>query len=475
MKTILNLTLLIVLASKMMQATYACAQTLPPTGNEEDKQPPSGKWEGKIQLPGAELRVFFQIEQIADTSFRARMASPDQGANNIPVQGVSWKMDSLILDVQAIGGTYAGKLSENKTEFDGLWKQRGAAFKLILHKTKALEFYPKRPQEPTKPYPYREQHVKYPNNAAGISLAGTLTLPQGSGPFPAVLLITGSGSQNREEEIMGHKPFLVLADYLTRIGIAVLRVDDRGTGESTGNAAVITTQDNVSDVLASFEYLRKRPEIIKEKIGLVGHSEGGMIAPIVASQSNDVNFIVLLAGIGLPGDQLHRRQVGDMMRLAGTNQAEIQKVLSLNDQLYAVIKAEKDAASIEDRLSQVLEKGGNVTGTDMQQVIKALAQPWFRYFINFDPVPYLQKVKCPVLAVNGSKDIQVAAKENLAAIEEAIKAGGNTSVTVMELEGLNHLFQTADTGSMMEYAKIQETISPTALKVIGDWIQGRVH
>jgi pimeloyl-ACP methyl ester carboxylesterase len=242
-------------------------------------------------------------------------------------------------------------------------------------------------------------------------------------------------------------------------------------GESTGNAATHTSGDNVSDVLASLEYLKTRPEVAKGKIGLVGHSEGGMIAPMVASQSKDVALIVLLAGVGLPGDQMHRRQVEDMMRLGKAKEEDIQKALALNEKLYAVIKAEKNAPSIHKQLLEVIKQNAPGSETDMVQTTTALAQPWFRYFINFNPIPFLQKVKCPVLALNGSKDVQVASKENLSAIEKAIKQGGNSKVTVKELQGLNHLFQTAETGSLAEYAKIEETFSPIALKVVGDWIE----
>ena len=453
---------------------YSQIVDLSESPRQEAKNTPSGKWEGKIQLPGAELRIFFQIEELAAGTFRARMASPDQGANNIPVEGVSWNQDSLILNVKAVGGTYAAKLSADKTQFVGLWKQGGGAFPLTVKNVAALQFYPKRTQDPQRPLPYKEENVKFQNKAAGITLGGTLTLPQGKGPFPTVLLISGSGSQNRDEEIMGHKPFLVLSDYLTRRGIAVLRVDDRGIGESTGDASAHTSADNAKDVLASLDYLKTRPEVAKNKIGLIGHSEGGMIAPMVAAQSKDVGFIVLLAGVGFPGDQLHRRQVEDMMRLAKASEEDIQKALAVNEKLYAVIKAEKETPSINDKLLAVIRQHAPGQESAMIQTVTVLAQPWFRYFINFDPVPYLKKVKCPVLALNGSKDIQVASKENLAAIEKAIRQGGNSNVTTKELEGLNHLFQTAETGRIAEYAKIDETFSPVALKTIGDWIDSVV-
>ncbi|MBC8053316.1 MAG: alpha/beta fold hydrolase [Sphingobacteriaceae bacterium] len=431
---------------------------------------PAGKWEGKLQLPTASLRIFIQIEETAPGKFRASLASPDQGANNIPVESVNWRNDSLFLDVKAVNGTYTAKLSADKKQFDGVWKQGPAALPLVVQRVETLEFSKKRPQDPQKPYPYREEEVQYENKTAAVSLGATLTLPQGKGPFPVVVLISGSGPQNRDSEIMGHKPFLVMADYLTRLGIAVLRVDDRGVGKSTGDAGTATSADNAGDVTASLNYLKSRADIDKKKIGLIGHSEGGMIAPVVASQSKDLAFVVLLAGVGLPGDQLHRRQMEDIMRMGQVSEGDIQKMLSLNEKLYAVIKAEKGTVIIEDKLTEVVKATAPADAAGMAQFVKALSQPWLRYFIGFNPAPYLEKVNCPVLALNGSKDIQVAAKENLAAIEKALKQGGNKKVTVKEIPGLNHLFQTSKTGSVLEYSSIDETFSPVALKIIGDWI-----
>jgi len=433
---------------------------------------PTGKWEGRLQ---SVLRVFFQIEETSPGKFKAKMASPDQGANNIPVESVTWKNDSLTLSVKAVGGTYTAKLSADGKQLSGYWKQGGAIIPLVVNKTDVLEFYSKRPQEPQKPYPYREEEVVYQNKNTGNSLGATLTLPKENGPFPTVILISGSGAQNRDSELAGHKPFLVLADYLTKRGIAVLRVDDRGVGKSTGNAATATSADNASDVLASINYLKTRSDVNLKKIGLIGHSEGGMIAPMVASQTKDVALIVLLAGVGLPGDQLHRRQVEDIMRMSKANEDDMKNTLSLYDKLYAVIKTEKDSVSIEKSLQKVIQQNAPVAGMDISSVVTPLSQPWFRYFINFNPVIYLQKVKCPVLALNGSKDVQVASKENLASIEKTLKENGNTKVRVQEVPGLNHLFQTAETGGLNEYVQISETFSPVALKLIGDWITETVQ
>lgn len=444
--------------------------------SQQKTDPLLGKWEGKLALPGAELRVFFEISKTTDGTLHSKMASPDQGASNIPVDQVVWRNDSLFLSVNVVGGTYSAKLSADQKQLNGVWKQGAGALPLNVKKTDVLTFYSERPQDPKKPYPYLEEILTYENNQANVSLGGTLTLPSGTGPFPIAILISGSGGQNRDGEIMGHKPFWVIADYLTRRGIAVLRVDDRGVGKSTGNANTATSADNASDVIAAINYLKSRKDIDSKKIGLIGHSEGGMIAPMVASQVKDLAFAVLMAGPGLPGDKVHRRQVEDIMRLNGSNESDISKQSALLDKIYAVIKANKDApfTSMVDKLKIIIKEDGAVKEDASLAMAETMSTPWFRYFIAFDPAAYLQKVKCPVLAISGSKDIQVAGKENLKAIESSLRAGGNTNVTTKEIPGLNHLFQTATTGGPIEYAKIEETFSPGALKIMGDWLDSVV-
>ena len=263
-----------------------------------------GTWMGNLKVPGGlELRIVFNISTNPDGSLKASMDSPDQGVSGIPVESVSYKDGNLNLDVKSIGGSFEGIYKENNKTIEGEWKQAGSAFPLVLNRIeKAPDIH--RKQDPIKPYPYTEEEVVYENKEAGIKLAGTLTLPQSGGPFPAVILITGSGPQNRNEEIMGHRPFLVLSDYLTRRGIAVLRVDDRGIGGSTGNFSQATTEDFAGDVLTGIEFLKNRKEIDPSRIGLIGHSEGGLIAPMVAVKSPDIAFIVLMAAPGVTGEEI---------------------------------------------------------------------------------------------------------------------------------------------------------------------------
>ena len=338
-----------------------------------------------------------------------------------------------------------------------------------------------RPQTPKPPFPYEEESVSYQIAPGGVTLAGTLTLPTGKGPFSAVILITGSGAHDRDETIFEHKPFLVLADALTRRGIAVLRLDDRGVGGSTGNKMTLTTEDLAGDVLTGVTFLKNRSEIDGRRIGLIGHSEGGVIAPIAATRSNDVAFVVLMAGTGLPGDEIVQMQTRLIYKAAGLDGPTLDRLLEFQRQVLAINKAENDdqaamtkidAASKEFQAS-LTDSERKVLGFGEQSYsakIKDYRSPWFRFFQSYDPRPTLAKVRCPVLALIGEKDLQVPPKENLAEIEAMFKKAGNIHATVKELPALNHLFQNCKTGAPAEYAQIEETIAPSALTAIGDWI-----
>jgi len=436
--------------------------------------------EGKLKVPGAELRIVFNISKNPDGILTATLDSPDQGATGIPVEEVVFKDNTLRLEVKSVGAVFEGKVSEDFLVIEGELKQSGGAFPLTVKRVdKAVEIL--RPQEPKKPYPYIEEEAIYENKKAGITLAGTLTLPSEKGPFPAVLLITGSGPQDRNETIYGHYPFMVLADYLTRQGIAVLRVDDRGVGESTGDFSLATSEDFASDVLAGIEYLKTRKEINPEQIGLIGHSEGGLIAPMVAIKSPDVAFIILMAGTGLTGEEILYLQGALISRAMGISEEDITKNRQFNEKIFSLIKDEKDVKIIEEKLHQMFmadwtelnEEEKNKIGDPevfLEVQLQSLLSPWLKFFLTYDPRPTLSKVKCPVLAINGEKDLQVPPKENLSAIEAALVAGDNKNFTIKEIPNLNHLFQTTQTGLPSEYAKIEETISPVALKIVGDWI-----
>jgi len=287
--------------------------------------------------------------------------------------------------------------------------------------------------------------------------------------------------QDRDESLLNHKPFLVLSDYLTRRGIAVLRYDDRGGGKSTGNFSEATSMDFVSDALAAVNFLTKRKEVDKSKLGIAGHSEGGLIAPLASNKSKDISFIVLMAGPGIPGDELLLKQMALISKAEGETEDEIKKGYDVSARMYKLLKTEKDTAVLKKEMRSLLklsfeglseEQKKDIPDMDIviDQQLKQLLSPWFRFFVDYDPYPEIKRVKVPVLAINGEKDLQVPAKDNLEAIEKALKEGGNKNFRTVEMPGLNHLFQKSNTGSVSEYAKIEETFSPDAMKIIADWI-----
>ena len=458
-------------------------QSKPAAQSADDQAKPSGAvdlagyWNGKLAIGAIELRITLKVEKDGDGKFKATLDSVDQNAKDLPVDSISVEGETVRFDGKLLMMSFEGKLDAEGKKIDGKFTQGGQSFTLVLERSeKPLTL--NRPQEPKAPFPYRVEEVSYDSHQAEVHLAGTLTLPEGTGKFPAVVLVSGSGPQDRDESLLGHKPFLVLADYLTRRGIAVLRVDDRGVGASKGDFATATSLDFVEDVLGSVDFLKGRPEIDPAKIGLVGHSEGGLIAPIVASRTTDVAFIVLLAGPGVTGEQILYRQGADIARAAGAGPAEIEANRSVQEKFFAVLRETPDLKEAEKRLREIMDEVVAKLGegereqarTAAEGQMSAILSPWMRFFLTHDPVGPLLKVKCPVLAVNGAKDLQVAPDVNLPVIEKALKEAGNTDVTIRELPGLNHLLQTCETGGVSEYGEIEETMSPLALETVGDWL-----
>ncbi|MCX5925195.1 MAG: alpha/beta fold hydrolase [Candidatus Dependentiae bacterium] len=343
-----------------------------------------------------------------------------------------------------------------------------------------------RPQEPQLPYPYRQEQVSYTTNAGDITISGTLTLPDTQNRLcPAVLLIAGSGPQDRNESVCGHKPFLVIADYLTRQGIAVLRVDKRGVGESTGNYDTATTADFAADVHAGIQYLVNRTEINSHQIGLIGHSEGGLIAPLVATQSKNVAFIILLAAPGVNGEEIACEQQALMQRAAGVAEEAIARSCALQKRLFTILKADISPEVRDQQLRQELlqdlaslpetqQKSHDENMAKVEAIIKGSITNWVRYFISYEPTVALKQVKIPVLVVMGECDLQVSPKQNTPAIMQALKESGNHDYTIVELPQLNHLLQTCKTGAVAEYAIIEETIAPIALDTMCQWILARI-
>jgi pimeloyl-ACP methyl ester carboxylesterase len=435
--------------------------------------PVEGVWQGALETTGMRLRLQLHISHDDKKHLVASLDSPDQGVNGLPATRVEQKDFAFHFEIPLVNGNYDGTLNTAHNSITGIWTQTGDPKKLDFKRSdQLLELL--RPQIPAKPYPYQEQDITFSSPKDNISLAATLTLPQGKGPFPAAILISGSGPHDRDESIAGHRPFLVLADHLTRKGFAVLRYDKRGIAKSTGNYGDATSVDFANDAEAAISYLKSRKEIDPKKIGLIGHSEGGEIAPMVAVRSSDVAWIVLLAGPAVKGENLILRQSELIERTANIDEALIQKSLTFDLHVYALVRQEKDRDTLETKIKDLVKSTGmndSMAPAALQGQIKMVTSPWFRFFLDYDPIPTLQQVKCPVLALNGEKDLQVPAKDNLPLVEKALTDGGNKDFQTAELPELNHLFQHCQTGSPTEYGSIEETISPGVLDRVTEWMQ----
>ena len=443
----------------------------------------TGQWSGVLKIQGTQLRVVFNVSK-TDSGYSSKMDSPDQGAKGIPTTKTTFENDTLKIIADKLRMNFEGKLV-NDTIIKGSFVQNGFTFQLNLTRGLVEKAVLKRPQEPQKPYSYYSEDIRFENTKDTVALYGTLTLPNKDGQFPAVVLISGSGPQNRDEELMGHKPFLVLSDYLTKNGIAVLRYDDRGTAKSKGIFSKGTSLDFSNDAEAAFNYLLTRKEILPNKIGLMGHSEGGLIAPMIAARNNKVAFVVLLAGTGLSGDQIMLLQQELIARADGAKESDIEKTKSVNKAVFDIIRENENPYNLNSELTSYLKnelekdttlaKALGMSGDDnIKSTIKQITSPWFLYFLKYDPQPALTQVTCPVLAINGEKDLQVPPKENLAAIKKALKKGSNKNFVTKELPGLNHLFQECKTGSPDEYGEIEQTFSPIALDEVLNWIQLKI-
>lgn len=432
-------------------------------------QEPAGDWHGVLRVGGVELRIGATITAKPGGGYEGRLSSPDQGPGSLPLDSVTLDGDRLTFALAAIRGTYEGRWDATREAWVGTWTQ-GAPLPLVLEKGPVPSLA--RPQEPKKPYPYREEDVAF-DSAPGVKLAGTLTLPSGKGPFPAAVLVSGSGPQDRDESLLGHRPFLVIADHLTRQGIAVLRYDDRGFGKSTGAFITATSRDFADDAAAAVAFLRTRPEIAGAKIGVIGHSEGGMIAPMVATQDPKLGWIVLLAGPGAPSRELMSAQREAVMKVMGAPPERIAEAAAVMARVDDAVLAAKTPADARAEVIRLLAGTPGAPPAAAAMQAGQVSTAWYRYFIAYDPAPTLAKVRQPILALNGENDLQVVAGQNLPAIRAATRA--NRDVTVVELPGLNHLFQSSATGAPSEYGRIEETFSPKALEMISTWIKAHAR
>ncbi|MDE2690074.1 MAG: alpha/beta fold hydrolase [Acidobacteriota bacterium] len=445
----------------------------------------AGHWEGSIETPGQALVVMVDLAE-TDGAWSGTIDIPAQGADGLPLSDVSVDTDSgaVRFTMQGVPGepTFEGTLAAG--EITGEFSQGPARLPFRLGREAVEVKAPSRPQEPEPPFPYDAEEVEY--TARDVKIAGTLTLPPGDEEVPAALLISGSGALNRDLELAGHKPFLVLADHLTRLGIAVLRVDDRGIGGSTGSTWQSTSRDKANDVLFGVRFLRGHDRIDPERVGLIGISEGGLVAPLALNrvEPGTIAYAVLLAGPGVPGGDLLRQQLRRIAAADGAPAEMIEELAALQDKGLQIIASDMPRAEAEAALRQVAEEQmaaspetAQLSGEDLETALSAAVEtnlsPWFRFFIRYDPQPALGGLAVPTLALFGGKDTQVDADQNQSAMETAFAGSGNRDITVRRFPEMNHLFQTAGSGSPNEYAQIEETMAPEVLDLIGSWIAQR--
>jgi pimeloyl-ACP methyl ester carboxylesterase len=493
------------LAEQSQQADQQAEQEDPAMQDDAaaDAERAAGTWQGALEVSGAELTIVFHLDR-ADapegdgSEWTATMDSPDQGATGIPVSKVTVDGDKVRLDLAAIGGTYEGTLTDDGETIDGTWTQGGSSYPLVVERVGADEARGVvRPQHPEAPFPYTVKDVEFaggePTSATegAVRLSGTLTLPDSDGPHPAVVLVSGSGPQDRDETLMGHKPFLVLADHLTRHGVAVLRYDDRGVGKSTGTFEGATIADFTADAAAAVDFLAKRSDIDAKSIGIAGHSEGANVAPRASLINDKVAFLVLLAPTAVPGTELLARQnalVFEAMGMSAEGAKAYEKRMleslerllevpidepvsdELREQLRADFKAAAAAMSPEDRAIY-----GPTESAAFEKVLDALVSQldmaWMRSFLAMKPVETFEKVDVPTLAVFGSKDLQVPDEQSAPVLRRSLAEHPDATVTV--LDGLNHLFQPAKTGLPTEYSTISTTLAPELLDTIVGWLAKR--
>ena len=447
-------------------------------------QSPDGPWIGSISVAGTELNIMVTFASNGD-SVSATIDIPQQMALGLALKNVSWKPPKTHFELPAGPGlaVFDGTIAGDSVA--GTFTQAGFLGKFRLERGKDVRRAAAAP--PAEPLPYNVEDIKY--TSEGIPIAGTLTFPAGMGRHPAAVLITGSGAHNRDEELYGFRPFRVIADYLTRRGFAVLRCDDRGIGGSGGSKSAVTTADHALDVLAAVKYLRGRGEIDPGKIGLIGHSEGGIVAPMAAARSNDVAFVVLLAGPSIAGAKLIDYQIESQMRFGGASEEEILKELHREERAFAVVRADTGWAGLAGDLRREAAKGFASLSPERRQAIADSAafvnanaearlagvrNPWFRYFIDFDPAPTLASVRCPVLAVFGELDRQVPVALNREPMDAALRKGKTTDWNIEVIPKANHLFITAVTGAPSEYPSLTKEFAPGFLDLIGGWITKRV-
>ena len=453
-------------------------------GNENIK-PLLGRWEGFLQFPNKNFLLVADISLDKENNIKVKLSSPQQKAFSVLVDSLEFNKSKISFKVSNVKAAYEGEFKIDSSEIVGTWRQEKFNVPLIFYREGELGRL-NRPQYPFRPYSYNSDSVTFKNKRDNVVLGGTFTYPKSDGLFPTILLINGMGPQDRDESMYGHKPFLIISDYLTKKGFAVLRVDDRGTGLSTGDFDHSTTMDFANDAQSAINYLKTKDNVDTSKIGIIGFNEGGLIAAMLSVKSDDIKYIVLLATPGIPGREILLDQTTIMQKKLGIPEEEITKDLRLNTSIFNTIEHENDTSLVRKKLKKIYKsfiaslgekyafsKKYNVRNIDKQ--INFMTKPWFRFYLTYDPAKTFEKVKCPLLILYGEKDLQIEPEKNNAAIEKALQKGGNQSFKSMILPDLNHLFQECKTGSPSEYPEIKQTFSPKAMQIIADWIKGVIE
>lgn len=444
-------------------------------------------YKGKIVEQGLLLELILNLTKNQDNTYTASWDVPAQHAKDLKASSVVVTDSSIVVEVKSMYVVYEGKFSPDQKSIKGRWKQNGVNLALNLESFTKVEEVVLRKQTPKAPFPYQTEDFTFQGKKTGLTYGATLTTPTNAKNFPAIILITGSGQQDRNETLLDHQSFFVIADYLTRQGYAILRVDDRGIGKTTGNFENSTSEDFAQDVEEQFTYLKTIQNIDSTKIGLMGHSEGGLIAPLVAARNKEIAFIVLLAGPGIPIIDLMAEQNEKILLGSGLNEKVVEAYSTLYKKLFPAILNSSNKTDAFSNGKVIVDEWRKTTDTNfvkwstnitndvsenefITSFIDQLYSPWWKYFGNFNPQEYLKQVQCPILALNGDKDVQVIAKSNLEGIKSSSKKGKNKNVKTVELKDLNHLFQTCNSGMPREYATLEETFSPIALIEISNWL-----
>jgi hypothetical protein len=480
-----RLILAIVVLVYAAPSPQALAQTTTTAAPSSARVEIVGNWVGVLAVQGLKLRLALTVSSTAGGMLVAKLHSIDQGTKDLPVEEIALEGKVVRFSAKRPGLSFTGILDDAGGQIRGEIKQGAATMPITFARVTAVPVVA-RPQEPHKPYPYQEYEVRYTNASDGAQLAGTLTIPSTPGPHPAVILITGSGTQDRDETIAGHRPFLVLADHLTRRGIAVLRSDDRGAGGSSPGSADETSETFAGDVLAAVDFLQTRTDIEKTRIGVLGHSEGALIAVMAATRRADLAFVVMMAGTGQPGEAVILAQTEQAQRKYGVAPDIVRGTRSALRQVFAALRAHADPATalaamrkaLDDQAAALPESARIRFGAVRDSIVpqlKLYTTRWFRFFLDYDPATHLRQLRVPLLAVTGELDVQALPDQNLARIESEARSGGNANVSVRQLPRLNHLFQTAQTGLPDEYSTIEETVAPAALNLISQWIEERTR